>query len=73
VTLSEFRLFRPIDIQEPGLPWSNFVPGERGVVQVEQANGVVLVHREGARDLVFALASGYGFAADMTQPRGAKK
>jgi hypothetical protein len=73
MTLSEFRLFRPIDIQEPGLPWSNFVPGEREVVLVEQANGVVLVHREGARDLVFALSSGYGFAMRAEPAKGAKK
>ena len=59
--LSEFRLFRPMDIIEPGLPWSDFKTGERGVTSIEQANGVVLIHREGARALVYALSSGYGF------------
>lgn len=60
MNLSEFRLFRAIDILEGGIAPSRFVPGEDGVTSVEQANGVVLVRRE-KRDLLFALSLGYGF------------
>jgi hypothetical protein len=64
VTLAEFRLFRGLDIIEPGEPWYGFLVGERGVTSIEQANGVVLIHREKARDLVFALSAGYGILPD---------
>lgn len=58
--LSEFRLFRAVDTLDPGPPHSDYRPGEHGVTSIEQANGVVLIRREGARNLVFALSSGYG-------------
>jgi hypothetical protein len=71
MNLSEFRLFRAVDIQEPGEPWSHFEPGRRNVTSIEQAAGVVLIHREGARDLMFALSAGYAFV-DNVVPSGAQ-
>ncbi len=60
MNLSEFRLFRAVDVLEGGTAPSRFVPGEDGVTSIEQANGVVLIRRA-TRDLLFSLSLGYAF------------